>query len=95
MLVLWRRISKMMMVDQVQEQKTDGDLFLHGDHEDSQPLYRGGKQLSLVQFAMRVYLLLVLMQMEVKDGKKKTPYFCSCRGSGLRWGLGRRRSCLG
>ena len=32
MLVLWRRISKMMMVDQVQEQKTDGDLYLHGNH---------------------------------------------------------------
>jgi hypothetical protein len=32
MLVLWRRISKMMMVDQEQEQKTDGDLFLHGDN---------------------------------------------------------------
>jgi hypothetical protein len=31
LLVLRRRISKMMMVDQVQEQKTDG-LFLHGDH---------------------------------------------------------------
>ena len=56
-------------------------------------------ELSLVQFAMRVYLLSVLMMMEdigsAKDETKKTPcpYFLSCRGSGLWWG--RRRSCLG